>query len=180
MKFTPYNIKNQEFNKAVRGYDREEVRAFLESLSDEFERLTNDNEELHKDVDLFKEEIKEFKKLEKTLQSTLVNAQESTSKALDSAKKQNALILKEAEIKAAQIIEKAKSEAELIRNSVLELREEKNLLLAKLKAIINTQINILDLTSETKTDKKENEVTEELKLEEENDLDVNDIMEKLI
>ena len=41
MKFTPFSIKNQEFSRAVRGYDKEEVRAYLEKLSDEVERRTD-------------------------------------------------------------------------------------------------------------------------------------------
>jgi len=37
MKFSPMNIKAQEFTKTMRGYDVEEVRAFLEKLSNEME-----------------------------------------------------------------------------------------------------------------------------------------------
>ncbi|KAB2842088.1 MAG: DivIVA domain-containing protein, partial [Melioribacteraceae bacterium] len=42
MKYTPFSIKNQEFNKSVRGFDKEEVHAFLEKLAEEFERLQYD------------------------------------------------------------------------------------------------------------------------------------------
>ena len=46
-------------------------------------------------------------------------------------------MIKEAEIKASQIIEKAKENANEIRNSVINLREEKDLIVAKLKSIVN-------------------------------------------
>ncbi len=40
MRFTPFSIKAQEFNKSVRGYDKDEVRAYLDTLSNEFEKTT--------------------------------------------------------------------------------------------------------------------------------------------
>ena len=43
MKFSPFSIKTQEFGKGVRGYDKDEVRAYLEKLSDEFELIQSQN-----------------------------------------------------------------------------------------------------------------------------------------
>jgi cell division initiation protein len=180
MKFTPFSIKAQEFNKSVRGYDKDEVRAYLESLSNEFEKLINENEELNKKVEKYFEEIGEFRKLEKTLQATLVSAQESSSKALDSAKKQNQLIIKEAEIKANQIIEKAKNEAEIIRDSVIKLREEKKLLIAKLKAIVETQATVLDIGAKTFISKPLPSEEVKAKEKEKDGIDVDDVLEKLL
>lgn len=178
MRFTPYNIKNQEFNKAVRGYDKDEVLAFLEAVSDEFEILIKDNEELLNQVQEFKQDIKEYKTLEKSLQNTLVSAQESSSKALESSKRQNALIIKEAEVKAAQIIGKANKESERIINSVHDLREEKKLLLSKLKSFVETQIKVLDRSTKVIESKPE-EIKEEIKRDDPS-LDVDDIVEKLL
>ncbi len=178
MRFTPFGIKAQEFNKAMRGYDKEEVRVYLESLSNEFEKLQNENHELSSRIENSSEQIGEFQKLEKTLQATLVTAQESSSKAVESARKQNQLIIKEAEIKANQLIVKANKESELIRDSVLKLREERSLLIAKLKAMIETQANILDLGSNTFESKP---IHAEKKSEVDNsEIDVEDVLEKLL
>jgi len=65
MKFTPFGIKNQEFNKSVRGYDRDEVHAFLERLSDEFEKLQNENDKYKIDSEHYEEQLKEYKRIEK-------------------------------------------------------------------------------------------------------------------
>ncbi len=178
MRFTPFSIKAQEFNKAVRGYDKEEVRVYLESLSNEFEKLQKENDELSGKIENSSEQIGEFQKLEKTLQATLVTAQESSSKAVDSARKQNQLIIKEAEIKANQLIERANKESELIRDSVFQLREEKNLLIAKLKAMVETQANILNLTTET-IESKPIPKKEKVKIDI-TDIDVDDVLEKLL
>jgi cell division initiation protein len=182
MKFTPFGIKNQEFNKTVRGYDKDEVKAFLEKLSDEFERLQHENDLLKSDISRVEDQLKEYKRIEKNLQNALLNATESSNKAVDSAKKQTALIVKEAELKAAQILDKARENANSIRDSVLKLREEKKLLVSRLKAMIGAQANLLDMNIHnadiTSSKKKENKV--EAPVNENEEIDVNDILEKLL
>ncbi len=108
MKFTPFGIKTQEFSRTVRGFDRDEVKVFLERLSDEFEKLQNENETLKKESERLEEQIREYKRIEKSLQQAMLNQTESTSKTVESAKKQTALMIKEAELKSLQIIENAK------------------------------------------------------------------------
>ncbi|MFA7289477.1 MAG: DivIVA domain-containing protein [Melioribacteraceae bacterium] len=185
MKFTPFGIKNQDFNKAVRGYDKDEVRAFLERLSDEFEKISNENEKLKTDFDSMEDQLKEFRRIEKNLQNALLSATESTTKAVDSAKKQSALMIKEAELKSQQIIEKAKENANDTLNSVLKLKEEKRVLIAKLKAIINSQAELLDWNVSNYIESKEQKNIEintfkKNEINEENEVNVNDILGKLL
>lgn len=148
MKVSPLSIKKQEFNKAMRGYDKDEVQAFLDKLSDEFEAMQKENDSLKKELEESTGKLAEFRRIEKNLQDTLLKAQESSSKSIESTKKQSTLMIKEAEIKASQIMEKAKENANEIRNAVINLREEKNLIIANLKAIINSQSHLLDLKIE--------------------------------
>ncbi|PJA96780.1 MAG: cell division protein DivIVA [Ignavibacteriales bacterium CG_4_9_14_3_um_filter_34_10] len=176
MKFTPYNIKNQEFNKSYRGFDKEEVTSFLESVSSEFAILISENDNLKKEIDSLRKEIEEYKKVERSLQSTLINAQESSTKALDSAKKQHQLIIREAEIKAAQLTEKAKEEVNAISNDIIKLKEEKKLIISKLRAILDSQSRVFEYNSgeRTVTPAVEPETNNESKI------DVDDILEKLL
>jgi cell division initiation protein len=182
MKFTPFGIKNQEFNKTVRGYDRDEVKAFLEKLSDEFERIQNENDNFKAELGRAEEQLKEFKRIEKNLQQALINTTESSNKAVDSAKKQTALMVKEAELKAAQILDKARENANGIRDAVLKLREEKKLLIARIKSLIESQSSLLemDVYGADRNFRKKREVPKEEIQNEQNDIDVNDILEKLL
>ncbi len=178
MKFSPLNIKNQEFNKSVRGFDKDEVHLFLEKLADEFEKLVTENDTVKKELEQAKNRIAEYKKIEKNLQDTLLKAHESSSRAVESAKKQSVLMIKEAELKANQIIDKARESADDIRNSVLGLREEKALLIAKLKALINSQASILEMKINEVADEKKpvDKPGEVAKL----DINIDDILEKLL
>lgn len=176
MKFTPLNIKQQEFHKALRGFDEKEVRSFLERVADEFEELRENLEKLTRENKLLKSQIDEYKSIEKSLQNTLLSAQETTSKTVDSVRKQTALMLKEAELKSKQMIEKAKEEAEFIRNSVAKLREEKNFYIARLKAMVETQEKILNLS--LKQESKETDKSSEMKTTKE--INTEEILEKLL
>lgn len=177
MKVSPLSIKKQEFKKTLRGYDIEEVHAFLDNLSDEFERLVNDNDKLKEELDEAKNQIVEFRRIEKNLQDTLLKAHESSSKSIESAKKQTNLMIKEAEIKAAQIIDKARESANEIRNAVIKLREERDVIIARLRAIIDTQSHLLQLKVET-TDKEKTEI-KKAELPTRVEVDVQEILNKL-
>ncbi len=80
MKISPTEIRQQEFTKKMRGYDPDEVQNFLESLAEEFDKLNVENESLKTEVQSLSEQVNEFKKIEKNLQDTLLNAQESSIK----------------------------------------------------------------------------------------------------
>ncbi|MDT3694961.1 MAG: DivIVA domain-containing protein [Ignavibacterium sp.] len=178
MKISPLEIRQQEFTKKMRGFDPDEVQSFLESLADEIQRLNEENETLKIDVETLTEQINEYKKIEKNLQDTLLKAQENSTKSLEAAKKQASLMLKEAELKASQIIEKARENTNDIRNAVVNLREEKDLIIAKLKAIVNSQANLLEL----KVERAGEEKSSAKKTEDSNkmDIDLNDILNKIL
>lgn len=144
MKLTPLNIKRHEFNKSFRGFNPEEVQSFLDELADEFEANIKEIDALKRKVEEQEEHIAEFKRIEKNLQDTLLKAQENSAKSIESTKKQTALMIKEAEIKASQLIEKAKESVDEMRNSIIKLREERDLIIAKLKAIVSTQAHLLE------------------------------------
>ncbi len=176
MKLSVLNIKNQEFNTSFKGYNKEEVAAFLERIAEEFEILQKENEALKKENEVLKENNKKYKKIEEHLQNTLLSAQETSSKALETANKQKALIIREAELRASQIVEKAKADANAIRESLIRLREERNTIIAKLKAIVETQASILD----GKDIKVLEDNVEELDSYKNSDINIDKILEKLL
>ena len=178
MKVSPLNIKKQEFNKVIRGYDKEEVQAFLDKLADEFEIIQRENESLKKQLEESNEKLSEFRKIEKNLQNTLLKAQESSSKSIESTRKQAGLIVKEAEIKASQMLEKARENANEIRNAVINLREERDLIIAKLRAIVNTQSKLLEMNVQNAgSEEIKTSGQEEIKKVE---IDINEIVNRLL
>lgn len=178
MKLSPLFIKKQEFEKSMRGYNVEEVQAFLNKISSDMEELINENEALEQEVAALNNKVVEFQKIEKNLQDTLIKTQETSAEVVDSAKKHSALIIKEAEIKASQIVQNAEDISNEMRKAVITLREEKDLIIARLKVIVGTQSNLLegkvkDAGEERKKAKVQNEA-------EKLDIDVDGIVNKLL
>ncbi len=178
MKVSPISIKKQEFNKSFRGYDPEEVQAFLDKLADEFDDIQKENENFKDELETANAHLAEFRRIEKNLQDTLLKAQESSSKAIDSVKKQTNLMVKEAEIKASQILEKARENANEIRDAVIKLREERDLLISKLKAMIDSQSHLFEV--KVKEAGEESPVLKKPEQAAKVDINVDDIVNKIL
>ena len=181
MRLTSLQIKRHEFAKKLRGFDPEEVQDFLEQISHEFEDIVAENETLKKQVEETNTQLSEFRRIEKNLQETLLKAQENSSKAIESTRKQSGLMMKEAEIKAQQIIDKAKEQANDVRNSIIQLREERDLIISRLKAIVTSQASLLELKVESAgeeympaAEKKTNE------LQKRRQINIDKVIEKII
>jgi cell division initiation protein len=178
MKLSPLSIKKQEFNKSFRGFDKEEVQSFLNKLADDYDELQKENESLKQELETATAKLSDFYKIEKNLQSTLLKTQESSVKSFESAKKQTNLMVKEAELKAQQIIEKARASANEIRNAITQLREERDLIVAKLKSIISSQAHLLEMKVETAG--KEPEAAKKIEPAKSVELDIDDIVNRLL
>ena len=105
MKITPLDIKKQEFETRIRGFDKAEVISFLEMISEEMENLIRENLELKEKLQRAKEKLGDYTKIETALQNTLVATQESADQMKDSAREKADLIIREANIKAEKIVE---------------------------------------------------------------------------
>ncbi len=178
MKLSPVLIKKQEFEKSMRGYNVDEVQTFLEKVASEMEDLINEKKSLESKIEKLNQKVLEFQKMEKNLQDTLIKAQESSTQTLESTKKQTGLLVKEAEIKASQIIENAKESADQIRNAVIHLKEEKDLIISKLKAIVSSQSNLLE--GKVKDAGEEKKKVQKKDESEKLDIDIDGIVDKLL
>lgn len=177
MKISPDNIKKQEFSKSVRGFDNEEVNAFLEKLADDIQELQDENDSLKKELETANIRLEEFKKIKDSLNETLVKTHEASSKTIESTKKRTSLMIREAEIKATHILEKAGESAKEVRSSLINLREERELIVAKLKAIVNSQARLLDMkvADAGEEDIEQNKIEQKEKII----LDVNSIVDNI-
>ena len=85
MKITPLDIKKQEFKKVLRGYDPAEVDSFMQMMSNEFAELIHDNNNVKDQLLQVETQLRDFQQMEKTLQQTLLQAQESSEKAAENS-----------------------------------------------------------------------------------------------
>ena len=79
MAFTPEEIK-QKFSRVHKGLDETEVRGYLQTLSDEIEKLKSDKAHLQSIIDDKEENISRFKAVENTISDVLLQAQKHVKK----------------------------------------------------------------------------------------------------
>ncbi|HEY0743715.1 MAG TPA: DivIVA domain-containing protein, partial [Chryseosolibacter sp.] len=74
MKITPLEIRQKTFEKNFRGYEKDEVHAFLLTLSQEWERLMDENKELRIKLETTEREVSKLREVESSLFKTLKTA----------------------------------------------------------------------------------------------------------
>ena len=161
MKLTPIDIRKWEFKKGVRGYDKYEVQAFLELASEEFEKLQQERREYEQKSKRLEKEIEEYRRVEKSLQDTLISAKETTDKSMQNSRKEAELIVGDAELHADKIMDSARKKASKIEDEITRLTVLRDSFAVKLKGMLNSQIELLELFEDVNKDEDENKVKEE-------------------
>ena len=117
MKVTPLEIRQKTFERTLRGYDKDEVNAFLLSLSQEWERMMDETKELKSKIENSEREVAKLREVETSLFKTLKTAEDTGANVIDQANKAAELHLREAQIRAEALLNEARDRA---RNTIEE------------------------------------------------------------
>jgi cell division initiation protein len=124
MRITPLEIRQKTFEKNFRGYEKEEVHAFLITLSQEWERIVDENKELRFKYESLEREIQKLREVESSLYKTLKTAEDTGASVIDQARKAAQLHLQESQLKAEQMLNEAKTKAkDTIEESEMRARQ---------------------------------------------------------
>lgn len=143
MKLTPLDIRKQEFKKVMRGFDPVEVETFMEMVANEFESLLKDQNDLKLKITELETQMKDYKQIERTLQQTLMQAQEATGKTYEAARREAETITKEAEVKASQIVGKANEDLAKLNNELAQLRARKDSLIGRMRVLLSSELDLI-------------------------------------
>ncbi len=146
MKITPLEIRKKTFEKSFRGYEKEEVDGFLQSLATEWERLIDEHKQVQEKLGVAEEEVKKLREVESSLYKTLKTAEDTGANLVEQSKKEAEITLKESQVQseavlneanntARGLIEEAETKAsEIVEEAKLELRSLEDHLKAMLRA----------------------------------------------
>lgn len=124
MKITPIEIRQKTFEKTFRGYEKEEVDAFLVSLSQEWERVMNNVQDLKQKLVQSETDVQKLRDVESSLYRTLKTAEDTGANMMEQANRDAELQLREAQMQAEAILSDAKNQArDLIDEAELRARE---------------------------------------------------------
>lgn len=111
MKITPLEIRQKTFEKAFRGLDKDEVYAYLTTLSQEWEKLNDENKELKMKLENSHKEVEKLREVETSLFKTLKTAEDTGANMIDQATKAAKLHMREVEMKAETVLNDARNKA---------------------------------------------------------------------
>lgn len=140
---TPLDIRKQAFKRVFRGCDPEEVQAFLEMLAEEFERLNREAIAFREKQTTLQAEVDHFRAMEHTLQEMLRTAQQAAEDVKENGRKEARLIVKDAEIRGNRAIEKARAHVHDIRAEIVDLKNQRDLFVARFQALVQAQADFL-------------------------------------
>lgn len=163
MKITPLDIQQVGFKVKFRGYDRQEVDSFLDSVMEEYEGLIRENNRLQEKLGDSEGQIAELRKKEATLNSTLMNAQDLVENMKQGAQKDADLVIKEAELKAEGFTHLAREELSSIKRDILDLQKQKMLFLEKIRSMMRVLERLLELEDEEDERDKMNAARKDLR-----------------
>jgi cell division initiation protein len=127
MKISPMDIQRHGFDRRLRGFDRDEVRAFLAVVAEEVAGL-------QREKDLIEQRVRELELL--------------VSEHRESARREADTVVKQAEIQGDRLLELAQGRAHEVERGILELRAHRTALRTDVRALIKRLTAILDLQEE--------------------------------
>lgn len=143
-----------KFNRTLRGYDPEEVNAFLDQVITRVEKMVSDInnkdskikdlEEKLSDIDGMKEKIEHYQRMEDTLNRAIVMAQKTSDQLKVAAHKESEIVMDDAKKNASRIVNEALMRAEKIENDTVTLKRNVNIFKRRLKDIIETQLDVIE------------------------------------
>jgi cell division initiation protein len=136
IKVTPLDVQQKRFHVAFRGYDRTEVEMFLDLVRDQMEVLVREVTELREFRQSYDQHLHELNEKEDTVKNTMLMTQKLMEDQKDNARREAALIIKDAEIRSHQIVGNAQQEKVRLESEIQELRRRKHHFMEDLKRVI--------------------------------------------
>jgi cell division initiation protein len=145
VRITPMDIRQQQFTvRMFRGFDVQEVDTFLEDLAADYETLLKENSLLKEQLQTLEERARGLEDRERVLQETLVTTQKVMEEMKESARREAALVVREAELKGEKMVEAARTAEASIQAEVEALKRMRRQLAESVRSTVDMYQRLLD------------------------------------
>lgn len=132
------------FDTVFRGYDKSQVKAYLDKVIREYERLLNEKKLVDSKVEELNSRLEKYEKLEGTLNRALYSAENASDEIKKMARQEAESLINEAKRNANRIINDALLKAEKANDDADRLKRNVTLLKRRLRAIIEGQLEVIE------------------------------------
>lgn len=143
MRITPLDIQKHRFRKKAWGFDADEVRSFMQAVSEQFELVVRDNATYREEIARLKDQLRLHEERERVLKDTLITAQQAAKELRGNARRDAELIVKEAEINAEKMMDSVKNRVARLQAQIAELKAGRKLLRERLLSMWEQQHDLL-------------------------------------
>ncbi|MEE9217931.1 MAG: DivIVA domain-containing protein [Acidobacteriota bacterium] len=148
MRITPLDIEAHSFAVRIRGYDRDEVKSFLTLISEEYEKLIVENSYLKEEMARLNHQLADHLDRERILKDTLLSVQKLANDMRQEAHREKDIIIKEAELKAEQILEQARRRIAGLEQQIADLKMRRDSFETTVLALIDQHRRVIEMQRE--------------------------------
>ena len=148
LKVTPLDLRQIRFKTAMRGYDRDEVAAFLLEVADDYENALRENDRFRQEVLRLDAALNQHRELEGSLKATLMSAQKVADDMRETASQEGARIVREAEGQAELTMQRTQARLEEMQREIDGLTLKRRDAETSIETMISTLRNTLEFVRE--------------------------------
>lgn len=143
MKLSPLEIRKQDFDRSLRGYNPDEVEAFLNTVAAQWEEMVEERRRLHDRVEKLENQLQHYQRVEEALQETLDQTRRNAEQQLENARGKADNIIREAKADARDIKQDAEAKRDRLSSEVKDLQNRRSQIVARLRAFLASEMEIL-------------------------------------
>ena len=137
---TALDVRRYDFGRSLRGYDPDRVEQFRTQVAEEMERLSRVAQDFEQKAKSFHEQLRAFRERDKALNDALVSAQQLRGEIRESAEREAALIIREAQTEAERHVEEARNDIRGLEQHLAELDRARRNHLTQLRVVAERQL----------------------------------------
>ena len=144
----------EKFNRTLRGYDPEEVNAFLDQVINQVEKMVAELKSkdqqiaslryLEKENAALRERLGQYEHMEGTLNRAIMMAQKTSDQMKVAAHRESEVILEDAKKNASRIVNEALLRAEKTEQEASQLRRNMTVFKRRLREVIENQLEMVN------------------------------------
>ena len=144
MNITPIDIQQKRFHVTFRGFEQTEVETFLDQVREEMEGLMREVAELREFRQVYDDRMSEVRQKEETVKNTMIMTQKLMEDQKDNARREAALIIKDAEIRSQQIIGSVHEKKVKLEADIQNLKRMRHHFLEDVKKVVQMHLEMVN------------------------------------
>ncbi len=144
MQLSANDIRSAEFSKSLRGYDADEVRAFLAGAADQVEQLERERAAAEERLRGLRDEVERYRSMDQGLRDTLLAVRSSSEETRESAKREAELLLREAELTSEGLLAEGRAKLRKLLDELEALKIQKRTFVTRMRHLLESQREMLE------------------------------------